>query len=94
MLATARQPKSPFCDLTDTEANQVQTLCRVQPLHRQVRPPLSLGGELCRYDNSVCHIILLHVKNWSHFLLARCSSPILLSKHSPRLNTVLMFNTD
>lgn len=34
---------------TDTEAHQVQTLRRVQPLHRQVRPPLSLGGELCRY---------------------------------------------
>lgn len=37
---------------TDTEAHQVQTLRRVQPLHRQVRPPLSLGGELRRYVNT------------------------------------------
>lgn len=40
-----------FYDLTDTEAHQIQTLRRVQPLHRQVWPPLSLGGELCRYVN-------------------------------------------
>lgn len=38
-----------FNDPTDTEAHQVQTLCCVQPLYRQVRPPLSLGGQLRGY---------------------------------------------
>ncbi|TMS02961.1 Palmitoyltransferase ZDHHC17 [Larimichthys crocea] len=42
--------------LLDTEAHQVQTLRRMQPLHRQVRPPLSLGRELCRkWESSLLH---------------------------------------
>lgn len=42
-----------FFNLTDTQAHQVQTLRRMQPLHCQVWPPLSVGGELCRYVKSI-----------------------------------------
>lgn len=45
-----------FCGLTDTEAHQIQTLRRVQPLHRQVWSPLSLGGELCRYVHNTTDV--------------------------------------
>lgn len=82
-----------FFNPTDTQAHQVQTLRRVQPLHCQVWPPLSVGGELCRYAKSVTVPKFDHKGGGCYYILFfHCLSTLQLFRLSPTLMLDLQIN--
>lgn len=61
-----------FMTHADTEADQVQTLRCVQPLHRQVWPPLSLGGQLRWYEPFIPHTSIRRNKSFPNLVVFCC----------------------